>query len=182
MKSHLKINENLRLEQPDLKYAADLFELVNDNREYLEKWLPWVSGTKRVEDSQVFLKNAIRFSKGGQQLHTLIIYENELVGLVGFNTIRKAHQKAEIGYWIAKSMQGKGIVTKSVHRLIHYGFHQMNLNRVIIRVNIENIASQKVAKRLNFTYEGRLRASLKLNNQFVDMQIYGLLKKEFGEL
>lgn len=179
MKPHLKINEKLKLQQPDLAYSTALFELVNNNRLYLEKWLPWVSGTKRVEDSLEFLKNAIRFSKGGQQLHTLIIYENKLVGLVGFNTIRKAHQKAEIGYWIAENMQGKGIVTKSVHRLIHYGFHQMNLNRVIIRVNTENIASQNIAKRLSFKYEGTLRQSLKVNDKFADMQIYGLLKSEF---
>ncbi len=179
MKPYLNINEQLKLQQPDLVYSADLFELVNQNREYLQKWLPWVASTKRVEDSQEFLKNAIRFSKGGQQLHTLIIYENELVGLVGFNTIRKAHQKAEIGYWISEDMQGKGIVTKSVHRLVHYGFHQMNLNRMIIRVNTANIASQNVAKRLNFKYEGTLRQSLKVNNEFTDMQIYGLLKSEF---
>jgi ribosomal-protein-serine acetyltransferase len=182
MKPHLKINENLKLQQPDLVYSTALFELVNNNRLYLEKWLPWVSDTKSIEDSQAFLKNAIRFSKGGQQLHTLIIYENELVGLVGFNTIRKAHQKAEIGYWIAENMQGKGIVTKAVHRLVHYGFHQMNLNRVIIQVNTENTASQNVARRLNFTYEGTLRQSMKVNNTFVDIQIYGLLKSEFGDL
>ena len=124
----------------------------------------------------------IRFSKGGQQLHSLIIYKNQLVGLVGFNTIRKVHQKAEVGYWLAENMQGKGIVTKSVHRLIHYGFHKMNLNRVLIRVNTENIASQNVAKRLHFTYEGTLRQSLKVNDEFADMQVYGLLESEFKKL
>jgi|AntRauTorckE5430_2_1112549.scaffolds.fasta_scaffold00760_10 ribosomal-protein-serine acetyltransferase len=175
----LTIDENLILHQPQVDFAEELFAIVSDNRVYLENWLPWVKSTQTVEDSRRFLKDAHRFSKGGQQFHTLIIYQNKIVGLVSFNSIQKFHQKGEIGYWIAKDMQGKGIVTKSVKRLIHYGFKHLNLNRILIRVSTQNIGSKRVAQRLNFTYEGTLRSDFIINDEFVDMEIYGLLKSEW---
>lgn len=176
--SFLRVDDDLILHQPQIEFAEELFTLVDNNRNYLETHLPWVRGTKSVEDSQNFLKDAFRFSKGGQQFHTLIIYKDKIVGLIGFNTIRKMHQKGEIGYWIAENMQGKGIVTKAAKRLIDYGFKHLNLNRILIRVSTENIPSQRVAKRLGFTYEGTLRSDCLLYDKFLDMEIYGLLKTD----
>lgn len=175
----LKIDDDLILHQPQVDFAEELFALVNTNRTHLEKWLPWVKETKTADDSRQFLKEARRFNQGGQQFHTLIIYKGNIVGLVGFNTIRKAHQKGEVGYWIAENVQGKGIVTKATKRLIDYGFKHLNLNRILISVSTQNTASKRVARRLGFTYEGTLRSDCFLNNEFLDMEIYGLLKKEY---
>ncbi len=178
----LRINDDLILHQPQIDFAEELFALVEANRTYLQKWLPWVNTTQSPKDSQQFLKNARRFSFGGQQFHTIIIYKNKIVGLVGFNAIYKKHKKGEIGYWIAQDMQGKGIVTQAVNRLIHYGFKHLDLNRIVIRVSTENIKSQQVAQRLGFIYEGTLRNDFFQNNRFLDMEIYGLLKSEFEKL
>lgn len=178
----LRINDDLILHQPQIDFADQLFALVDANRTYLQEWLPWVTNTKSSKDSRQFLKSARQFSFGGQQFHTVIIYKEKIVGLVGFNAIHKKHQKGEIGYWIAEPMQGKGIVTKSVQRLIKYGFQHLNLNRILIRVSANNLKSKQVAQRLNFTYEGTLRQDFFHENQFLDMEIYSLLKSEFEYL
>ncbi|MFK7950615.1 MAG: GNAT family N-acetyltransferase [Saprospiraceae bacterium] len=175
----LRINEDLILHQPQIDFAEELFTLVDANRTYLQEWLPWVNSTKSPKDSQQFLKEARRFSFGGQQFHTIIIYKEKIVGLVGFNAIHKNHKKGEIGYWIAQDMQGKGIVTKSIKRLINYGFKHLDLNRILIRVATENFKSKRIPQRLGFTYEGTLRSDLFQNNRFLDIEIYGLLKSEF---
>ena len=175
----LKIDDDLILHQPQLNFANELFVLVDANRTYLKEWLPWVEGTKTPNDSRNFLKNARRFSFGGQQFHTLIIYKGKIIGLAGFNAIHKKHQKGEIGYWIAEDMQGKGIVTKAIKCLIVYGFKHLDLNRILIRVSTKNLKSKRVAQRLGFTYEGTLREDYLHKNQFLDMEIYGLLKSNF---
>lgn len=177
--SFLKIDTDLILHQPQIDFANELFELIDTNRTYLQEWLPWVEGTKTPNDSRQFLKNARLFSFGGQQFHTVIIYKGKIVGLVGFNAIHKKHKKGEIGYWIVQNMQGKGIVTKAVNRLIRYGFKHLDLNRILIRVSTNNLKSKQVAQRLGFTYEGTLRSDYLHNGQFLDMEIYGLLKSEF---
>lgn len=179
MKPFLTINEDLILHQPQLDFAAELFALVDANRAYLGQWLPWVEMTKTVEDSRSFLKHAIQFSYGGQEFHTVIIYKGKIVGLVGFNSIQKKHQKGEIGYWIAENMQGKGIVTKAVNHLIAYSFKHLNLNRIIIRVNTKNFKSQNIPQRLGFKHEGTHRSDLILNDEFIDVKVYGLLKSEY---
>lgn len=174
----LKINDELLLHQPQIDFAEELFTLVDENRTYLREFLPWVDGTKTVADSRNFLRDARRFSQGGQQFHTVIIYQNKIIGLIGFNAIRKNHQKGEIGYWISENMQKKGIITKAANRLINYGFKHLNLNRIIIQASTQNIGSQRVAQRLGFTYEGTLRSDYLLNDEFIDMEVYGLLKKD----
>jgi ribosomal-protein-serine acetyltransferase len=179
MKPFLTIDEDLILHQPQIDFAEELFAIVDDNRAYLEKSLPWVRATKTAADSHRFLKEARQFSEGGQQLHTLIIYKGKIVGLVGFNAIQKKHQKGEIGYWVAENMQGKGIVTKAVKRLIDYGFKHLNLNKIIIRVSTQNLKSQHIPERLGFVHEGTLRSELILNDEFIDIKIYGFLKSEY---
>lgn len=179
MKPFLTIDEDLILHQPQLDFAEELFAIIDENRTYLEQSLPWVKMTKTVEDSRSFLKNAIRFSHGGQELHTLIIYKGKIIGLVGFSAIQTKNQQGEIGYWIAENMQGKGIATKAAKRLIDYGFKHLNFNRIIIRVSTENLKSQQIPQRLGFIHEGTLRSELILNDEFIDIKIYGLLKSEY---
>lgn len=175
----LRIDDDLILHQPQINFAEELFALVDSNRTYLQEWLPWVSTTQSPGDSRQFLKEARRFSFGGQQFHTIIIYKEKIIGLVGFNAIYKKHKKGEIGYWVAQDMQGKGIITKAVKRLIDYGFKHLDLNRILIRVSTQNVKSKQVAQRLGFTYEGTLREDFFQNNQFVDIEIYGLLKSDY---
>ncbi len=174
----LKIDDDLILHQPQIDFAEALFALIHENRTYLSEFLPWVDTTITIEDTLNFLKDAIRFNQGGQQFHTIIIYQQKIIGAISLNSIYKAHQKAEIGYWLAENMQGKGIVTKAAQRLIHYSFQHLNLYRLVIKVNTQNFQSQKVAQRLGFTYEGTLRSDFCIRHQFVDIQIYGLLKSE----
>ena len=180
MKPYLEINDDLKLHQPDLDFAEELFALVDTNRLYLQKWLPWVSATKTVEDSRSFLKNVIRFSKGGQQLHSLIIYKNQLVGLVGFNTIRKVHQKAEVGYWLAENFTGKGIMTDAVTQVLRVGFDELGLHRIEIRCAVENIKSRAIPERLGFINEAILRQCEWLYSRYVDHFVYSILEYEFN--
>ena len=175
----LKIDDDLILHQPQLDFANELFELVDKNRTYLEECLQWVENTKSPKDSQEFLRSARQFSFGGQQFHTIIIYKGKIAGLIGFNAIHKTHKKGEIGYWLAQDMQGKGIITKAVKRLMGYGFKYLNLNKVLIRVATQNMKSKGVPQRLGFTYEGTLREDIFHNDQFLDIEIYSLLKSEF---
>lgn len=39
--------------------AENLFQLVDSDREYLDKWFPWTKHTKTIEDTKIFIKNSI---------------------------------------------------------------------------------------------------------------------------
>ena len=175
----LFINKNLELRLPEKEFAQTLFQIVENQRTYLEKWLPWVEKTTCEKDSLKFLKSSILFNNGGQKLTTFIFYEKKLVGSVAFVKIDKVNRAAEIGYWLSENMQGEGIVTQSCERLIKYGFEKMNLHRIEINVAPENLKSLAIPQKLGFHHEGTIRESLFFNDKFYDGERFSLLKREW---
>jgi ribosomal-protein-serine acetyltransferase len=177
----LFVNKNLELRLPETEFAKTLFQIVENQREYLEKWLPWIEKTNCEKDNLKFLKSSILFNNGGQKLTTFIFHKKQLIGSVAFVKIDKANRAAEIGYWLSEGMQGKGIMTQSCERLIKYGFKKMNLQRIEINIASENLKSLAIPQRLGFHHEGTIRESLFFNHKFYDGEKYSLLKREWLE-
>ncbi len=177
----LFINKKLELKLPELEYAESIFEILEDQRKYMEKWLAWVNKTRTIQDCQKHLKTYKLFNKGGQKLTTFIFYEKKLVGSVALVKIFKENQSAEIGYWLSQHLQGKGIVTQSCEKIIQYAFEKMNINRLEINAASLNPKSINIPKKLNFSHEGTLRDGLYIHEKFYDLEKYSLLKREWIE-
>jgi RimJ/RimL family protein N-acetyltransferase len=60
----------------------------------------------------------------------------------------------EIGYWVRKSAQGRGFATEAANALVRYAFGALRMKRITLTCASENIASKRVAERLNFLFEG----------------------------
>jgi ribosomal-protein-serine acetyltransferase len=86
---------------------------------------------------------------------------------------------AEIGYWIDKDHEGKGIMTESVKALINYGFNELNLHRIQIKCDARNVRSKRIPERLGFKLEGTIRENHKYEEGFSDGLTFGLLKSEW---
>lgn len=164
-------NKDIELRNFSVSDADSLFNLINKNRDYLEKWLPWLHSVKKAEDSRKKINEWTEKQKKGEGVNRGIWYKGELSGVVSFNFIDKENKKAEIGYWLDKDHQGKGIMTKSCELLMEFGFSKLNLHRIEI--------SCAIAERLGFTKEGYFRQSGFLNGKFVDMNWYALLKSDW---
>jgi len=158
--------------------AENLFQLVDSDREYLNKWLPWVNHTKSVKDTKVFIKNSIIDFAEGKSIIVAIEYCNKIVGVTGYNTIDKDLKKVEIGYWISSKQQGKGIVTKSCNKLIQYAFNELEIKKVQISVATENIKSRKICEILGMKLEGIIKNSEKIHGKIIDHAIYGICKNK----
>ena len=175
----VNVDDEINLCYPDIDMAAELFKTIDRQRNYLKRWLIWVDDNQSVEDSKKFLKMARVFNLGGQRFNTIIFYKGKIAGSVGFVKLDKPNRKGEIGYWLSEDLQGKGIITKSCKGLISFGFQQMNLNRIEIKLARENTKSEAIPVRLGFKHEGTLRQSRIINGQYYDSEIFGLLKKDW---
>ena len=82
---------------------------------------------------------------------------NYFIGSTGFNHYDWSVPCVEIGYWIRSSCAGNGFITEAVNALTQYAFKQLKVNRVAITCAINNIPSQKIATRLGYVLEGKLR-------------------------
>ena len=51
-----KIDEEISLKLIELGDGDEIFELINNSRDYLREWLPWLDNTTKLEDTKEFIK------------------------------------------------------------------------------------------------------------------------------
>lgn len=175
------IDDNILLRSYQTDDAGDLFRTVNDSREHLRPWLIWVDATTKPEHSQQFIQTSLQQQHSQEALALGIFYDRKLVGGIGMHLWDHVLEKAQLGYWISKEFEGKGIVTKCLERFIDFLFDKVHLNKLEIHFIPNNKRSAAVATKLGFKTEGILRDSYIVNGTFTNLVITGLLKKEWHD-
>lgn len=111
-----------------------------------------------------------------------VIVEKEndkYIGDIGFFNFIEPHRRVELGYRLKKEYWGKGIVSNFIAQLVRYGFTENNYNRIEATVDDRNFRSKKVLLKNGFKLEGTLREFEFEFNEFVNLEVYSILKKEF---
>jgi len=174
-----KIDHQTHIELINESHSESIFNIVDTNRSFLRKWLPFVDKMQSVEFAENFVKGTIQRNKVGNE-YAFVIIENEgLLGRVGIYKIDQENKIAEIGYWLAENVQGRGIVTSACKLLINFCFVELKLNRIEIRCGKENIKSRHIAERLSFSNEGIIRQGELVENKYIDLCLYSLLSQEY---
>lgn len=146
----LNIDEHTRLVQLRPEQADRLFELTDNNREYLGQFLPWPPHVKVVDDSRKHIEETLDNRALGTSYTYGIEYDEEVVGDVSLRNISDAEKPPEIGYWISPKYSGLGLTTKAVQTLTNLGINTLGLNKIIIKADPQNIGSNKVAKKAGY--------------------------------
>ena len=173
----LEIDKVTYLRLLNVNDAGRIFQLVEQNRSYLSEWLPWVPSTKTVEDTQAFLEHVEVNHASEKALHCGIIFQDQLVGLIGLR-FSDGDYVANIGYWLIAHASGHGLVTRSVQQLCRYGFDQLHLERIEIRAATDNTRSWRIAERVGFTREGTLRRCERVSGRLLDHYMYSLIRTD----
>lgn len=100
-----------------------------------------------------------------------------LIGCAGLDSsLAIAPHRAEIGYWLAKSHRGRGIVTAAVRAICEYGFTVLKLRKITAHVFSFNTASCRVLEKCGFECEGLLRSHYLKDDRLHDAKAYGKLR------
>lgn len=174
----LTIDNNLLLRTYEVGDAEELFEVINGDRRHLHPWLEWVDKTTKPEHSLQFIQQSLHQQNMQEALALGIFYDGKIIGGAGMHHWDLATKRAQIGYWISKEYEGKGIVTKCLIKFIDFLFDKIGLNKIEIHFLPANSRSAKVATRLGFKVEGVIRQSIMRNGLPEDMVVTGLLKSE----
>jgi ribosomal-protein-serine acetyltransferase len=164
------------LEESD---AEELYTLVDANRVYLARWLPWVEAAGSPEYVLNFIRTTRRQLADNDGFQTAIVGDGAIIGVVGFHAVDWRNLSTSIGYWLAENRQGRGTMTEAVQALSDHAFADWNLNRVEIRVAAENKRSRAIPRRLGFIEEGVLRQAERLGERFEDSVVYSMLAKDW---
>ena len=85
---------------------------------------------------------------------------------------------AELGYWLAEQLWGRGIMTAAVGAIVEHGFDQLPLERIEAYVYANNPASARVLEKTGFTFEGRLRRSVIKDGRVLDSLLFARLRNQ----
>lgn len=111
------------------------------------------------------------------------IPDDHLIGTIGFYDVHQEWQSAEYGIAIGEAAyRGKGYGTEATRLMIAYGFLELNLHRIWLRVIDTNIGGIKAYEKSGFTYEGRKRHGFRRNNVWHDTLFYSILRPEWDAL
>ncbi len=111
-----------------------------------------------------------------------VFYDDIIIGGIGMHDWSHDTGRAQIGYWICKEYEGKGIIMRSLEGFIEYLFTITGLNKIEIHYVPANIRSAEVARKLGFRIEGIIRQSTIRNGMPEDIVVTGLLKSEWKNI
>ncbi|MBP0725818.1 GNAT family N-acetyltransferase [Bacillus sp. RG28] len=176
-----EIDENLKLKMLSLQDAEEFFELTIESMDHLKKWLPLIAYNTKIEDTENFIKSTMKQFAENNGFQAGIWSNGKLAGVIGFHKIDWRNKTTSIGYWLGKGFEGSGLMIKACKAFVNYAIKDLGLNRVEIRVAIENTKSRAIPERLGFLQEGRIRKAEWLYDHYVDHYLYGMLAEDWDQ-
>ncbi len=176
---HIKVDGQVTITPYQPEDKAALVEYLNDEdvahntlripHPYTEKdadeWLEFAA--QQEEKLGCYANWAIRNAEG------------KLIGGIGRLLLygKDAHVD-EIGYWLAKPMRGRGIMTRAVKAYCNYLFENEGLTRITATVFSYNPASARVLEKADFQREGYLRKHYKKDGKSLDGILFARLSDD----
>src|SRR5262245_18610808 len=87
-----------------------------------------------------------------------------------------------VGYWILPEARGRGLATRSVRLLARWALGDLELERLKLFAEPENLGSIRVAERSGFQREALLPSHGEINGRMVDQVLFSLLPSDLGNM
>ena len=161
----------------------DATTIVNLMDYEIAKYLYEVPYPYRIDNALNFIKSSYDDFKLRKAITLAIDYKNKsillLVGTIGVKDIDYVNKKANIGYWIGKQYQGKGIATESVKLVVKYAFEILELEEISAYVFPDNNSSIRVLEKNGFIKTNEVNEYHHISNRYRNSLIYIIKNKKF---
>jgi RimJ/RimL family protein N-acetyltransferase len=126
----------------------------------IARWLDSVPHPYTEADAADYVGRARRWWRDGTFFPFAVTDgDGRLIGAVGCGWADRGALVAEIGYWTRREARGNGAAPAALRLAAGWAIEELGAERVQVRVEVENAASQRVAQKAGFTREGVLRSS-----------------------
>lgn len=111
-----------------------------------------------------------------------IEFEGQHIGGAGLNGIDGRNRNAEIGLFIGMpELWDQGLGRDVMATLLDFGFEQLNLHRIYLRVFAENVRGVHLYEGIGFRHEGRWRQGEYRHGRYHDILWMSILRHEWGD-
>lgn len=159
--------------------APALHAAVRASIDSLSYWFPWCRADYALADAEARVAACIDAWRDGSE-HAFDLFERDgdgserLSGCVGLNRLDRDARSANLGYWIGEAHRGRGLATQAATWAAGYGFRELGLARIEIRVLPQNGASLRVAEKLGARREAVLPGVLEFQGRPADAVLFSL--------
>ncbi len=133
--------------------------------------------TQRLADR--WAKHAIEREGDAVTLGVELAATSRVIGDVMLHFASETHRCGEIGWVISPEYAGQGLATEAAHALLHLGFEDLGLHRVIARVDARNTRSLRLGDRLAMRRESHLIENEWFKGAWSDEIDFALLESEW---
>jgi len=171
--------ERLVLRVRTVADAEDIFDYASRPEVSYPAGFPPV---KTLEDEIYYLEHILPERNQKENLPAgygiVVKGTDKVIGSVDFPR-RHEDDVLELGYILHPDYWGRGYVPEVARALIDLAFRELGLHKIELTCFGYNIQSQRVAEKLGFTLEARIRDRKDAQGNCCDGLIYGLLRSEW---
>lgn len=110
----------------------------------------------------------------------LIMHQSKIIGSIWMTKTVPYFDALEIGYILYdKENYGRGYMSEALSLFVDYLFKVKLINRLEIRILPSNFASEKVALKCGFLFEGLIRKAFFHHGQYHDLKQFALLRDDW---
>lgn len=160
------------LEREDLKFVHGL----DNNATIMRYWFE--------EPYEAFVELQDLYNKhihDQSERRFIVDRDGESIGLVELVEIDHIHRRAEFQIIIAPEWQNRGYARLAAQLVMAYAFDVLNLYKLYLVVDMENIHARHLYARLGFTEEGVLRREFFVNGSYHDVTRMCIFQDEYWQ-
>ena len=178
MNRNVILTDGIIILRPYVENDVDsLFEAARESIPQMTPWMPWCHRDYSIQESRDWISSCTeKWKQDGEYNFAITNAETgRYLGGCGLNGIHSEPDIANLGYWVRTSATRKGVATATTLLLADFGINELKLKRIEIVVDVDNIASQRVAEKSGATREGILRNRVTQYGKPTDAVMYSLI-------
>ncbi len=114
-------------------------------------------------------------------LEFAITLHGEAVGGIGLTPGTDIERvSAEVGYWLGRSVRGRGLASAALRSITAYAFQVLALERVFALPFESNLASARVLVKAGYRLEGTLRSAAIKEGRVKDLHLFACTRRDIG--
>lgn len=169
----------VKLRELKLEDAADRYKWCLDKEVTRYLNVPDTFPPFTMEETENWIQKCTDKTNGYEQ-KAILSGNGKHIDWVDLKNIDTFNKQAELGITIGnKDFWGKGYGAAAMKAMLLWGFQELSLHKIWLRVDIDNLQAIKSYKKSGFIEEGILREDRKRGNGFVDRLRMSILRSEF---
>jgi len=169
--------EYLHLRRVRLSDAGGLFQMLSD-AESMKYWSH--TPVADVSDALKVLREDVESDARGDSICWAVTLKgrDEMIGKCILFQFSTENRRAEIGFILNRDYWRRGLMLQALQAVIHFAFNTLELHRIEADVDPDNAGSLGILEKLGFEREGLFRDRWRLNHDWVDSVMLGLLNPD----